>query len=804
MSPPSFSDDIDDLLADGEAYAAQLAARPPDQLTDEEVVALGYLERTRLGLGSPFRLIAYVAHDPRLSPDARQSLAYAILDLTLDGHGYRIDPVVLDRVRLAGVPVRHRTGVHHLRLIERTIEEAPIPVAGERAVRIGYALAEAEQSIEAGSGSPVALVAALVADRYRARADARDLLRGAASLRKSPLVLLDEWRGALRFRVERPALIPVPDWAEATQARIGMRVALSLRLSGQRLSTPLSLVPDAQSGGDEFGTSWLTAEIAGRLLALADSLGAPPRAPIAVAVNVNREPFASRPDLEPEQREERLWFVETAWNEERLVAAAARLRDGGAEGQGRWARLALIELQAATFLRGWNQEEPWFPGDPAPAAKDIEARFGLDRIVFDPGVPESWRPYYRRAVARGLADLQRVLPTASLRGLTIRIGDLADGRDALALHDPGSRTIVLPVGTGAGTLAHEIAHDLDWQLARSRYGKHGGYATDLAVQHRPRDRIATSLTGLAASFVRDADDKAATPHRNRPAEVFARGMDWFVAAMLAREGRTGGYLTSFQDPAITGYGSTRSPDVGGSTVPALFTILDYIAPVVPEAREWALDRYGPLRTLSSMELVRAVTGSGAGLPAYPRLDAIERARDLALDGLSAASCALAGGEDARRFIGARRELIRAAAGAAARGAVTHGIRAIAADLDPALAPESVDAWLAWRLYGAPEPAADSALAVLAPGFEPLLLRSANVATLNDIIPDEFSFSPAVTICGGNPFAISHRVSGGAGAIHPLASIRAPISTSSRRRTPRAAKYNGSARAHAGIGSPVSR
>jgi hypothetical protein len=747
IAPAEYSHDIDELLARGRVYAAELSTLAADELTDEQVVSLGYLERMRLGMGSPFRLIEYVLRDPRLPAEGRERLAYAILNLTLSERGYQVDPIVLDLLRIADMPSPVRAGAYHLRLIEATIDNAPTPDVGEHALRIGYALAAAERTIESAPRSPLVHVAALVADRHKARADAADLLRNAAVTQANPLELLVEWRRTLRFQVERPAHVQIEEREETAEARLAPRIAQSLRLLRQRLSAPLSLVRDETLARSGANASWLSPEVALRLDSIAASYDYPPQAPVAVAVMVNRRAFVSRPDLDAHQRDARERFADSTWNEERLVAGGARLRAAGGGGP----RLSLIELQSAVFLRAWNQEEPWFPGDAAPASKDLEARFGLAGVSFDREVPEHWRPYYRRALARALTDLQRVLPTSSVRGLTIRIGTLPPEAEALALHDPRARTITLPPATGAGTLAHEVAHDLDWQLARSRYGRRG-YATDLALQRGRQDRIASSLHGLAASFVRDPDDESGSPHTNRPTEVFARGTDWFVSALLAREGRTGGYLTSFQDAAITGYGSTRGPDVGGTTVPALITILDHIAPVTTPARRWALDQYGPSRTITSAEMVRAIVSGGAGRPGMERLDSIQDARDRALVGLGEASCGLVSSEDARRVIGARRELIRVAVSAAARGAAIDGVRAVAGELRPELATSTVDRWLAWRLYGAPQPA-DSVLDELTPALEPILLRAAAVEAIDGVAPGgAFDLQSVVPICGGNPFA----------------------------------------------------
>jgi hypothetical protein len=749
VAPSVFGTDIDELIWSGETYTRYLTTRPAHLLTDPEVLALGYLERARLGLGSPFRLVEYALRDARLSEQAREHLAYALLAFTLEERGYQTDPSVLELVRLAGVPPGIATGEEQLRLIERTIESAPTAASGERAVRLGYRIAVAERTAAGVPLSVAAHVAALVADRREAGEDARALLRTAAAHERDPLELLVAWRRALRFQVEAPALSALSVREEAVEARLGPRVAQALRVLGQRMSAPVSLVggPTIEEAGD--AESLLTSESAARLQELAETQNYPPQAPIAVAVAINKEAFLSGPGLLPWQRDARAHFATAAWSEERLVSMARQLRTGGAaEG----ARLPLIELQAAVFLRVWNQEKPWLPGDPAPAVKDLEARFGLERVEFDDEVPESWRPYYRRVLARGLAELQQVLPTASARGLTIRIGEIPREEPALALHSPRTRTLFLPPRTGSGTLAHELAHDLDWQLARRRYGVRGGYATDLAVRRQKGDRIASSMTGLAAAIAPPRGDSIPDPHDTRPAEVFARGTDWLVAALLAREGRLGGYLTSFQDPALTGYGTTRGPDVGGGAVPALFAILDEIAPVVPEARQWAFTTHGPARTLSPAELAGAVLSAGRGESAAERFAAIERARDRALASLSASACRLSSAEGVRDLITAQRNLIDAAAGAAARGVAIEGAREIADRSMVAVPRSAVNAWMAWRLYGAPEPA-HPALEELAPMFEELLYRAAEVASPEPVSTGTaFHLGTGARLCGGNPFA----------------------------------------------------
>jgi hypothetical protein len=65
----------------------------------------------------------------------------------------------------------------------------------------------------------------------------------------------------------------------------------------------------------------------------------------------------------------------------------------------------------------------------------------------------------------------------------------------------------------------------------------------------------------------------------------------------------------------------------------------------------------------------------------------------------------------------------------------------------------VDAWLAWRLYGAPEPV-DPVVDELATAFEDLLLRATMIARggRSPVPASAFHLRAAPTLCGGNPFA----------------------------------------------------
>ena len=191
---------------------------------------------------------------------------------------------------------------------------------------------------------------------------------------------------------------------------------------------------------------------------------------------------------------------------------------------------------------------------------ESELRDRLGLRVSDAAVPALWRPYYRGMLARGLADLQRVLPALDFRGLRVRFGRAPAGSTVLALHDPQHRTVFLPPATGAGTIAHEFAHDLDYQVAERRYGIRGDYATDFAHAHRarPAGRLRHGAERRHAGGAR-----ARRPGRARPRPPPGRGLRpqhgvvRRLAVSLAREGRTDGYLTSVQDDMLTGGPSSR-------------------------------------------------------------------------------------------------------------------------------------------------------------------------------------------------------------------------------------------------------
>ncbi|MBX6333453.1 MAG: hypothetical protein IRY91_16515, partial [Gemmatimonadaceae bacterium] len=406
-----------------------------------------------------------------------------------------------------------------------------------------------------------------------------------------------------------------------------------------------------------------------RLAAIAAVTNAPPETPVVVPIQSYRGEIVAGGGLTWPERAARYHFAVRARNEETLVAERAIV---AARAPG--VAVERAALAAAVALRAYAQEAPWVPGDEAPTVRELVARFGLASVTFDPGTPERWKPYYRAMLASALDDITRIVPSLDLEGLHIHFGDSPMRRAALALHDPRRRTIYLPLATGAGTIAHELAHDIDWQAAETRYATRGDYATDRAVRDARGGLLAASMRGLtAASLTTAAAREAAETLSARPTEVFARSVDWFVAVSLARAGRSNGYLSSVQDDLLTGYVTVTPPDVTGEAGAALISILDDVAPPSPALRSWFLTRYGPGRALTPYDLVRRVleaplTGVSDSTTTLVQLVApVMRARDAALALVNAGSCEPGRDREDARVTDARRRLVELAARSRAQG-----------------------------------------------------------------------------------------------------------------------------------------
>jgi hypothetical protein len=491
-------------------------------------LSLAYLERARLGLGSPFRLIDLAAHDARLSDSVRRDLAWAIAGRVLDGRIYEVDARALDFVSRPG------SGVGHLALIEDVVGHADDPRTAESALRLAYALAASNSSTGLTSLPVVAEVMAQVRDRALAEQDVR---RAVARASHDGVDLIDElrrMRAARELAVEAPLLgsLDAPD----REAAIDMAPELLRRIESITPSSDTYVV--APSLLDEAATRTL-ADLAPHQ---------PPLAAVRVPV-VGRIATLRADSTFPNRA---LAVISAAANEESLVAAFA-YADRSSEGRSGSLRRLMVSVGVA--LRAHAQDQIVMPAA-APSVGAVVGQYGLKGIAFDADVPRSWRPFYTRMIASALDDFDRAIPGYDPTGLSFHVETGALPDSALAMHDPRTHTIRLSAMTPSGTLAHELAHDVDWQAARRLFATSGGYATDRSLRESGV-RLASSVRGLTAARV--AGRGRISPRgSSRPAEVFARSIDWFVADALAAMGRSNGYLTAIEDPLLTGFAATPS------------------------------------------------------------------------------------------------------------------------------------------------------------------------------------------------------------------------------------------------------
>lgn len=715
--PPSSPPDAARELRRGRLFAAALIRETrdvadADSVQPEAALALGYLERLRLGLGSPFRLTERALRDPRLPDSVRAPLAWALLARTLDGRAYEVDPELLASMGAREGRPALGSGDFHLEVMERAVEDARDPRTGEAGVRMAYAIAAAGG--DAGRRAPTLATrtAALLRDRRLAREDARALLLAADSAEVSPLELLPAWRSGRRFRVEAPLILPPDADAEGEALRTAVRLAARLRTAAETGPPRMHVAPLRAPHRGLLGPG-----AAARLAEVAEQRELPPQAAVATTVRSFRDYLFAGIEPEGPQAEVRRRFLRRALGEERFVAELAVLRHAGIEGAGPEA----VALAVGVALRPMAQEPVWFPGFPAPTERELRTRFGLASVSFGDSVPEAWRPYYLRMLETSLRDLALVFPSFSVRGLHVRVAEV-DREEALATHAPSPRTLTLPPTTAAGTLAHEVAHDLDWQAALARYGVRGAYRTDRAVSYRG-DHLAAAVRALAGGPLEPVARRRGerpSPER-RPAEVFARNVDWFVAASLARRGLSNGYLTSVQDAVLTGYAGAMPPDPEGRAAEATARILGEVAPVPDQDLRWFLEVYGPGRLPPAEAAVRDILESP--LPTYR---AAVRGEE------TVPACTHGGARTVLRQDPLRGEVLALAARARARGEALE-------QADRLAGPEG-RAWLARQLDGMlwSPVSVDSATAEL---LDPLVRRV-----------EELDRTAAPPSPGGSPFA----------------------------------------------------
>src|SRR5688500_14517329 len=495
-------------------------------------IAWGYSERLRLGLESPFRLIEASSRDPRLTADERRTVSWALLSRVLRGETHDIDAAALDGLG-PWAQGRSAAGEQHLELIESTVATSANPRAAELAVRFAYTLAAAERIIEGAAPMLAAEAAAMIADREVSRREAAGVVRAANGA--DPIVIVRRRRASRSFYVERPVLL-----APATDME---RVAIALVrpiVEALRGMTPSETRDSARSLDDN------AKRFAPRLFAA----GAQVLPTASLTVTVQRY----LPLIRTQARRIDSDALARTRNGEMLVGVT---RMHQAERLERRAVGRLL-LAAGVSMRSVAQEPLWFPGDSAPTPAEVAATFGLADITFDGDVPSAWRPYFTRTFSDGVTDLRRVFPTLRLDGLHVRFRMRSPADSALAMHDPRTRTLHLPVFSAGGTLTHELAHDLDRQSAQ-QLGL-AGYRSDIVARVgvqsvgstiRSNGKLAASLRALTEEL--SVMPRAAAARAERPAEIFATRVDWFIASALARDGISSGFLSAVQDELLTGH-----------------------------------------------------------------------------------------------------------------------------------------------------------------------------------------------------------------------------------------------------------
>jgi hypothetical protein len=579
-------------LAFADSLEKSVSNRPVAAITTSEAAAALYLERLRLGLGSPFRLVDQVLRDPALEPVGSNALAEAMLARTLMGDAYWPRSGALDLLQV-GTPAG--TGAQHQAIIDSVVSSYPDPRVGELAVRLAYRLASASGAVSRRAPELATAAAAQARDRILSMRDARALFAASDRDGVSRITLLRIWRETRKFEVERPVIVPLS--ARAERDAVASLAALVARIE----SAAVSINPLAASARSVYGETVERRRsdmLPSVMTSIAIRRDQPPLAPVMIAVRGYSGLIRNGSGVV--DRFSRQRFVERVSNEETLAAEYALLT---ARSRAAIPEVDAALLTAAVALRPFAQERAWLPADNGPTARDLQARFGV-AITYDAGTHSNWKPYLQRTLETAILDMRRVLPGFDPRGLHVRFGASPLGDRALALHDPIRRTVYFPPASHSGVMAHEFAHDLDWQAARREYGGTGWYRTDHALRQSV-DKLAGALR-LMASAARSDSIGGRMTGVARPTEVLARNVDWFVSASLAREGRINGHLSAAQDPVLTGYASAITPEAARDGGSATLRALDGLTSVPAPTRSWFSELFGVDRRLTVHEAVRRV------------------------------------------------------------------------------------------------------------------------------------------------------------------------------------------------------
>ncbi len=549
---------VRESLADGtrfdDSLTAAVRAAPDARVAFPAAISLGYLARVEVGLGSPFRLVDLARTDPRLPAAWRPRVAHAILARVARG-GAAMRP--LSSSLDIAMPGSRAGGRALLRIVDSVMAlEGDSPLVLD-AIRIAAAQANARGALRAGAVPLINAAALLAFDRMRARRDVERAVTAASRADGDLLQVVALWRVERRFAVERPLLAD----ASPSPRRVTSRIPPILRA----IEAATQLM-DGAARQPMVGTSPMPANAA-TALSMLNSVRARPAQPQVRLSVLDARVVAADRRATSSARVTRLLM--SAANEETLVMAlAAATADTTLE-----PIAAAATLLASQGMRTLSQEIAYHPGVLALRPAQVAERLGLASLTFGRDVPLSWQPFYAREFASAVDALRAVFPLAGFSGLNVHIGDSVP-RGALAVHDPRSRTLTLPLATGFGAIGHELLHDLDWQTARDLSNRRGAYATDNATRGPRNQPIAAPLVRLAEFVPAGAIQSAFTTEARRPAELLARGADWFLTSALARLGRMNGALSSVQDGWIRGYASAAGPAAFGDHAAALSALFD--------------------------------------------------------------------------------------------------------------------------------------------------------------------------------------------------------------------------------------
>jgi hypothetical protein len=543
-------------LTDGARFDDSLStavrATPSARVPFPSAIALEYFARLELGLGSPFRLVDLARTDPRLPIAMRSRVAHALLArLVSDRGAMRALPHALD----AALVTDSGAGRALLRVVDSVMaRDGDSPLALD-AMRIAAAQASARGALRPGAVPLLDAAALLAFDRVRARRDVERAVTAASRGDGDLLQVIAAWRAERRFAVERPLLAEVASQPRRIAARVPAMLAALEAAAHVRdsLAPQPFLVP-------------LPMNASAAVSMLISVKTRPPQPQVRLGVlDVGMVAADRRAASAPRI----VHMLSSATNEETLVLTLANTA-----GDSTLAPMAAAATLLATQgMRTLAQEAPFHPGALALKPEQVVERLGLASLTFGRDVPLSWQPYYAREFSTAVDALHDVFPRASFIGLNVRIGDRVLA-GALAVHDPRSRTLTLPLETGFGAVGHELIHDLDWQSARDYAGREGTYATDNAVRVAHEQPVAAPLARLAEFVPVGATSNAYTTEARRPAELLARGADWFLAAALARQGRMNGALSAVQDGWVRGYASAAGPEAFGDHGAALAAVFD--------------------------------------------------------------------------------------------------------------------------------------------------------------------------------------------------------------------------------------